>query len=130
MIGVFVGVEHGVHPAQTSAEHLEPQLRRGIDQDDVATGLEQRTGAAAPITGSSERQTAQSQPICGTPKEVPVPRKVRRMSKKVSLYKASIFSRFVVPGTSNGTPAVTTSRSPGLARPRGELPGEPRAAES
>jgi hypothetical protein len=30
--------------------------------------------------GSGERQTGQSQPIWGTPNDVPVPRKVNRMS--------------------------------------------------
>jgi len=51
VIGVLMSVEDGVHPAQAGTEHLQPEFRRGIDQDDVATGLEQRTGAAAPIAG-------------------------------------------------------------------------------
>ncbi len=62
---------------------------------------------------SVERHTAQPQPICGTPIEVPVPSSSRRIG-----YSVSTLSRLVVPGMSNGTPQVTTTREPSRARDR------------
>ena len=54
---------------------------------------------------SEEWHTAHAHPICGTPKLVPVPRNVS------FIYTTSTLSKFVVPGTSNGAPAVTQTRS-------------------
>ncbi|MEZ4457460.1 MAG: hypothetical protein R2882_13075 [Gemmatimonadales bacterium] len=55
--------------------------------------------------------------IWGTPNEVPVPRSVRRISGATPVRRFPDPSRLVVPARSNGTPPVTTNRSPGQARP-------------
>ena len=87
----------------------------------AAVGLaRRRRRACACRADRADRQTAQPQPSCGTPKLVPVPRKVSftpGASGTARRHTVSTFIRFVVPGTSNGTPAVTTTRSPCSRQP-------------
>ena len=76
MVGVVVGVEDGVDELDIRAEQLQPQFRRGVDEDVAARRVDEDRAAVAVVRGLVERQTAQSQPIIGTPTDVPVPRKV------------------------------------------------------
>jgi hypothetical protein len=63
-----VGVEHGIKLGDLFAQRLFTKVRRGVDQD--------MAGIVVRIT-VAERQTAQSQPIVGTPIDVPLPNTVR-----------------------------------------------------
>jgi hypothetical protein len=51
VVGVLVGVEHGVKPVHTFAHQLEAQLGRGVDQESRIAGLDDRGGPAAPVPG-------------------------------------------------------------------------------
>jgi hypothetical protein len=123
VVGVLVGVEHRVHLPDAGREELEPQLGRSIEQDGAAVGLEEGAGAGAPvprIVGAADRAVA---PDLGHTE-----RGAGAEKGEPHRQTASILSRLVVPGMSNGTPAVTTSRSPGRASPRARI--SPRATPS
>ena len=75
------------------AQELDPHLGRRVDQQ-VAAGKANRTlGRVRWFRGSVEVQTEQSQPIMGTPVEVPVPRNdqpARRARRADSLNLCSL----------------------------------------
>ena len=78
VIGVAVREEDGVDAADAERQRLRAQVGSGIDQQRVpVVGLDEDRRAPAPIAriGRIDR-SAQSQPIIGTPCDVPVPRKV------------------------------------------------------
>jgi hypothetical protein len=83
VIGVAVGDEHGVDAAEPVRQRLLAQVGGGIDEDLRVPRDVDVDRRAEPLSfGSSEVQTAQSQPIIGTPCDVPVPRKVTRAGFK------------------------------------------------
>ena len=78
MIGVFVCEQHCIDSVDPISDQLQPQLRRRVDEKSrpaipVSTNAPTRMRLSR---GSGERHTAQPHPIWGTPKLVPVPRKV------------------------------------------------------
>ena len=74
---MVVSVQHRLQSLHPLAHQLQPQLRRGVNEDVAFRGAEKDGTAVAVIRGSVERQTSQEQPTIGTPTEVPVPRKVK-----------------------------------------------------
>ena len=90
MIGVAVGEEDRVDAADVVGQRLRAQVGGRVDEDRAdraartATAPADRTsiridGRVRRSRGSDERQTAQSQPIAGTPCDVPLPRTVTRI---------------------------------------------------
>ena len=91
VIGVAVGEEDRVDAADVVGQRLRAQVGGGVDQDRAHRARRTAIGGAPTCSsiridgrvrrsrGSVERQTAQSQPIAGTPCEVPVPRTVTRI---------------------------------------------------
>ena len=74
VVGMGMGVDQRVDRADAGVEALLAQVGAGVDQDALALGTRSgSSSAAACCAGRGERQTAQSQPICGTPEEVPQP---------------------------------------------------------
>ena len=61
-----------------SRTKLEPHLGRGVDQQVAGRGLDQTLDRIRLFRESGERQTSQSQPMTGTPVDVPLPRTVNR----------------------------------------------------
>ncbi len=78
MIGVAVREEDGVDAADVVRQRLRAQVGPGVDQQRrPSSSVAMRTEGRSRLSrGSVERQVAQSQPIIGTPCDVPVPRNV------------------------------------------------------
>ena len=86
--------EDRVDAADVVRERLRAQIGRGVDEDRADRAGERRAAAAVGRSsiridgrvrrsrGSVERQTAQSQPIAGTPCDVPLPRTVDAVTLK------------------------------------------------
>ena len=85
MVSVAVREEDRVDATDVVRERLSAQIGRGVDEDAAdGAGKRRRPQPAVPRSiridarsrlscGSDERQTAQSQPITGTPCDVPLP---------------------------------------------------------
>ena len=79
VVGVRVGEEDRVDASDAVPQGLRAQVRRRVHEHAgavVALEVDRRPGRLS--RGSVEWQTAQSQPIMGTPCDVPVPRKCTR----------------------------------------------------
>ena len=76
VVGVVVRVEDRVDD-RTRSRISCSRISGVVSMRIVPRGARIRHGAVALVAGSGERQTAHSQPIIGTPTDVPVPRKVK-----------------------------------------------------
>src|SRR6185369_6860997 len=112
VVGVLMGERDGVDPVDSRRDQLEPQLRWRVD--------EQPRAAVALHNGADARSLVTR---VGRPADLAMATDLRHTEARSGAekgqlhYTVSTFSRFVVPGTSNGTPAVTTTRSPERAKP-------------
>ena len=68
--------EDRVDAADVGAQRLRAQIGPGIDEHAAPAVSTKIDGRRRLSRGSVERHTAQSQPIIGTPCDVPVPRNV------------------------------------------------------
>ena len=83
VIGVAVREEDRVDPADAVGQRLRAEVGSGIDEHaGPVVGIDVDRGAQPVSRGSVERQVAHSQPIIGTPCDVPVPRNVTRSGVK------------------------------------------------
>ena len=81
VIGVAVREEDRVDAADVVAQRLRAQVGPGVDQDARRRASRRRwTAAAACRADRSSGRSSQSQPIIGTPCDVPVPRNVMRIA--------------------------------------------------
>ena len=109
MIGVIVREQHRVHTINPGGNELEPELRRSVNEQPGsvirlhhcphAIALVARIGRAAHFAVAANLRNP----------------KTRAGTEKEKFQRVSTLRRFVVPGTSNGTPAVTITRSPAEA---------------
>ncbi len=106
VVGVIMREENRVHVIHSRRDELEPQLRGGIDEDaGPPIRLDQRADAGPLVTRISRaayRAAASDLRYAGA----------RSRPQERQLQIVSTLSRLVVPGVSNGTPAVTMMRSP------------------
>ena len=81
MVGVGMRVQHGVQPSDMVLQHLQAHLRRRVHQQfrPGRPSVTRIAGRSRVFFGSGDVQTAQSQPIIGTPCDVPLPRTVTFM---------------------------------------------------
>jgi len=112
VIGVLMGERDRIHAVDARRDQLQSQLgRRVYEQPRAPVALDYGADARSFVTR------------VGRPADLAVTTdlrhtKARSGAEKGQLhYTVSTFSKFVVPGTSNGTPAVTTTRSPDRANP-------------
>jgi hypothetical protein len=111
MVRVVMGEEHGIHPVDAVRDQLYPQLRRRVDQQSSPViRLHDRPHPRAlvarirrPADGALAANLRHAETGAG--------------SQKRELQISSTLSKLVLPGTSNGTPAVTSTRSPACASP-------------
>ena len=74
VVRVAVRVEDRVHAAQPVLQRLRAEIGRRVDEHRrAARDGDENGGARAVSRGSSDRQVAHSQPIIGTPCDVPEP---------------------------------------------------------
>ena len=79
MIGVAVREQDRVDARDAVRQRLLPEVGRGVDEDRRVAGHVDVDRRPQPLVARiGRRHTSQSQPIIGTPGEVPVPRKVTR----------------------------------------------------
>ena len=98
--------------ADAGVYQLQSQLWWCIDKDsDAAIGLDQSADASSLVARISRPADLAIAPDLGDAKAGPRP-------EERQLQTVSTFRRLVVPGMSNGTPAVTMMRSPLLASSR------------
>jgi hypothetical protein len=112
VIGMVVREQNGIHAAYIRCYQLKPQLRRSVDENVRASiRLDERADARplvprirrpAHLAATSNLWNAET---CARP-------------QKREFQTVSTLSKLVVPGMSNGTPAVTMIRSPLLASSR------------
>jgi len=111
MVCMRVRKEHSVDGLDSARNELQSQLRRRIQEETRSAArlhygsdscaLVPGIGRAANVAAASYLRHSEA----------------RAGSQKRELQTISTFRKFVVPGTSKGTPAVTTTRSPVFARP-------------
>ena len=112
VIGVIMSEKNCVHLTHTGVDQLEPELRRSIDEDAHATvSLDERADTRSLI--SRVGRSADLAPAADLGDT-----KTGSRAQKRELQTVSTFRRLVVPGMSNGTPAVTMMRSPLVASSR------------
>ena len=136
VIGVAVGEENRVDAAHVVRERLRAQIGRRVDEDRA-----DRRGRCRPASrpsssiridgrvrrsrGSVDRQTAQSQPIAGTPCDVPLPSTVTRIyGSMIRLCRVPPLS----PRRSAGAARRAPARAPAALRPSGCRASSARAA--
>ena len=111
MVGVLVRVEDGVNAVDPRGDQLTPEFGWGVDQQaDAAVRFDHGADTRAPVARigrAADRAVAS---------DLRHP-EARSGPQERELHIISTFRLLVVPGTSNGTPAVTTTRSPVLASP-------------
>src|SRR5580704_14058373 len=108
---MVVREQHRVDPVDAIGDQLHPHLGRLVDQDTCAPiGLDHGSNARSTVPGIGRPAHRAVAPDHRHAKTGP-------RAEKRELHTVSTFSRLVVPGTSNGTPAVTSTRSPGRASP-------------
>lgn len=106
VIRVIVGEEDGVDAAYISGNKLEAQLGGSVDEDaGAAIGFDQRTDSCSFVSGVSRSANITRASDLWDAKAGSCP-------QEGELQTVSTFRRLVVPGMSNGTPAVTMMRSP------------------
>lgn len=109
VVSVIVREKNRVDMIHIGVDQLESQLRRSVDENAGAavrlhqcadtTSLIARIGRSADLAGAADLGDT----------------KTGSRAQKRELQTVSTFRRLVVPGVSNGTPAVTMIRSPGVA---------------
>lgn len=106
VIRVIVSEQNGVDSAHIRRDELETQLGRSIDEDArSAIGLYERTNTRSLVPGISR-------PAHLTRASDLRDAKAGSCSQESEFQTVSTLRRLVVPGMSNGTPAVTMIRSP------------------
>ena len=101
VVGVIVGEQHGVDAIDAARDELQPQLGRRVDQQArSAIGLDHRADAGAAVARIGR---AADGAVAADLRHA----EARSGSEEGELHTTSTLSRLVVPGTSNGTPAVT-----------------------
>ena len=95
------------------SDQLQAQFRRGVDEERDTVDVHQRAGAGAAVARIGRAADGAVAP------DLRYPERGARAEKGQphARYTASTLRRLVVPGVSNGTPAVTTMRSPSDASP-------------
>ena len=73
VVSVAVSVEHGVDLPDALADGLLAEIRRGVDEYGVSVPLHHDRRSRAAVVRVGDVHTRQSQPIVGTPIEVPLP---------------------------------------------------------
>src|SRR5450759_679392 len=116
VIGVLMGIEHGVNMGDRGAEQLEPEFRWGVHQQANGTNLDYRAGSGAPVMRVGGVTDGGPPPEMGDPH-----RGSRAQESEPHGQMVSTLRRLVVPGISNGTPQVTTTRDPSRAIPRARI---------
>jgi len=112
VIGVIMGEKNCVDLTHAGTDQLETQLWWSIDENaDSTVGFDERANSRPLVAWISRSAHLARTPNLGDAKTGSRPQK--RQSQTVST-----FSKLVVPGMSNGTPAVTMMRSPLLASSR------------
>ena len=122
VIGMFVRKEHGVDMGHARRHELQPQFGRCVDQEARAIfGFDDGAAACAFVArvgrlthGAVAADLRDTEAGAGAQK----PEAHGRVPHRVRCHTVSTLSRFVVPGTSKGTPAVTSTRSPLVTIPR------------
>ena len=112
VISVVVGEQNRLYLTHASVDQLKSQLRRGVDEDaDAAIGLNKGADATALVTRIARPAHLARAPNLGDAKTGSRP-------QEGEFQTVSTLRRLVVPGMSNGTPAVTMMRSPLVASSR------------
>ena len=112
MVRMIMGEQDGIHTIDTGGDELNPELRRRIDQKPRAVvRFDDGTDPGAGIARVWRPAYSAVAADLRNPE-------TRSRPEEGELQTISTLSRLVLPGTSNGTPAVTNTRSPGRASPR------------
>ena len=112
VVGVIVGEKNRVDLTDAGVDQLKSQLRRRVDEySHASVRLDQRADSGPLVTRISGSANLAGTADLGDAKAGPSP-------QKGEFQTVSTFRRLVVPGMSNGTPAVTMMRSPLLASSR------------
>ncbi len=106
MIGMIVSKQDRVDLAHPSVDELKSQLRWRVDEDSHSAARLYQSANARPLVTRISRSThlAGAADLRDT--------KTGSRSQEREFQTVSTFRRLVVPGMSNGTPAVTMMRSP------------------
>ena len=111
VIGMIVREEHRIYPVYAGLYELQSKFGGGVDEEArAAIGLDHRPHTSAPVSHIGGPAHGARTADYGNPE-------ARPGSQKGQLHTVSTLSRLVVPGTSNGTPAVTITFSPSRASP-------------
>ena len=76
VVGVLVGIDHGVDQPDLLAKQLHAQIGGGVDEQVPARKAEHDTAPSSLVLGIPAQAGRAAAPITGTPCEVPVPRKI------------------------------------------------------
>ena len=84
VVGVRVGVDHGVDAGDPASEKLGPQVRSGVHGEASLPAFDHDAGAGAGVArlggiAAPQSPAPSTPPISGTPAEPPVPSKVMRI---------------------------------------------------
>src|SRR5262245_30127369 len=106
---MVVREEHRVDPVDSPCEPLQTQLVRRVEQQTrAASRFDDRPNTIPAIAGVRRSTNRTVAPDLRDAK-------AGAGAEKRELHTTSTFTRLVVPGTSKGTPAVTSTRSPTFA---------------
>src|SRR5256714_7850117 len=112
VIGVVVREKNRTYLVNARIYQLQPELWRSVDQNVRATvGFNQRADTCSLIAWIGRPAHLAAAADLGDTK-------AGSRAQKGEFQTVSTFSKLVVPGVSNGTPAVTIIRSPGVASSR------------
>src|SRR5262245_51719675 len=100
---------HGIDHVDASRQKLHSQLRRRVEQQTRSRRRLDHGAHSCPPVSRISRMAHRA------PASELRDSEARSGAEEGELHTRSTLSRFVVPGTSKGTPAVTTTRSPGDA---------------